>query len=110
MTKQKSQAKVAAEASSEETVSFITRVDRAPPRSYAPEEKVRISPPRASASFSLKPYMARPLSLRCSAGDASSLGFLGAGGRSARPGVGAPSLCSGARPDSGWGLVQAHIT
>jgi len=42
MTKQKSPAELAAEASSEDTLSFIRRVKRTTRRRYTPEEKVRI--------------------------------------------------------------------
>jgi len=42
MTEQKSPAELAAEASSEDTRSFVRRVKRATRRKYTPEEKVRI--------------------------------------------------------------------
>jgi transposase len=42
MTKEKSPAELAAEASSEDTLSFIRRVKRVTRRKYTPEEKVRI--------------------------------------------------------------------
>ena len=42
MTAQKSPAELAAEASSEDTRSFVRRVKRATRRKYTPEEKVRI--------------------------------------------------------------------
>lgn len=42
MTEQKSAAELVAEASSEETRSFVRRVKRATRRKYTPEEKVRI--------------------------------------------------------------------
>jgi len=42
MTEQKSPVELAAEASSEDTRSFVRRVKRATRRKYTPEEKVRI--------------------------------------------------------------------
>ncbi len=42
MTKQKHRAELAAEASSEDTLSFIRRMKRTTRRKYTPEEKVRI--------------------------------------------------------------------